>query len=56
MQANMSEKKRKRREDGGERPSKKTTIAPPSGRVRLDFVDNEDVLGPVLGMKRNDIS
>ncbi|KAF2115076.1 DNA-directed RNA polymeras-like protein I 49 kDa polypeptide [Lophiotrema nucula] len=44
----MSEKKRKRRDDGVERPSKKTAIAPPPGNVRVEFVEDTDISGPVL--------
>ncbi|KAF2676761.1 DNA-directed RNA polymeras-like protein I 49 kDa polypeptide [Lentithecium fluviatile CBS 122367] len=43
-----SEKKRKRREEGGERPAKKKAIAPPTGNVRVEYLENNDVLGPML--------
>jgi DNA-directed RNA polymerase I subunit RPA49 len=46
----MSDKKRKRQDDGGERTSKKKAIAPPTGIVKVDHVDNDDALGPILGM------
>jgi hypothetical protein len=45
----MSEKKRKRQDNGIERPKKKAAVAQPSGTVRVEFVDNKDVVGPVLG-------
>lgn len=47
----MSEKKRKRHDDGGERPSKKAAIALPMGNVKVEVVENKDGLGPVLSMK-----
>lgn len=48
----MSEKKRKRREDGSERPKKKKALAPGAGRetVQVEVLDNSDGLGPVLGV------
>ncbi|KAL6703117.1 DNA-directed RNA polymerase I subunit rpa49 [Coniothyrium glycines] len=45
----MSEKKRKRREENGERPSKKAAIAP-QGKVRVEHVENKELLGPVLAV------
>jgi DNA-directed RNA polymerase I subunit RPA49 len=46
-----SEKKRKRREDGGERPTKKVAIA--SGKtVKVDQLENKGALGPLLGMRK----
>jgi hypothetical protein len=47
----MSEKKRKRREDGGERPKKKVAIAP-QGTVQVQLVENKGSLGPLLGMRK----
>jgi DNA-directed RNA polymerase I subunit RPA49 len=47
----MAEKKRKRHDDGAERPSKKPAVASaPGGTVRVEFVDNKNGLGPILGM------
>lgn len=45
------EKKRKRHEDVGGRPSKKTATAQPTGTVRVEMLENKDVLGPVLGTR-----
>lgn len=45
----MSEKKRKRNAENGERPKKKAGDLP-QGRVRVDMVENKEVLGPLLGM------
>jgi hypothetical protein len=48
----MSEKKRKRREDGGERPKKKVAIAQaPQGSVQVEILENKEILGPLLGMR-----
>jgi DNA-directed RNA polymerase I subunit RPA49 len=47
--ADMSEKKRKRQEQNGERPKKKTAVAP-QGNVRVQMVENKETLGPLLGM------
>ena len=48
---NMSEKKRKRRDEGGERPKKKAaTVA--RGDVQVELLENKGVLGPLLGMCR----
>lgn len=47
----MGEKKRKRQEDGSERPAKKNAASLPKGNVRVEYVDNTDALGPVLGMR-----
>jgi len=47
--ADMSEKKRKRQEQNGERPKKKTAVAP-TGNVRVKMVENKETLGPLLGM------
>ncbi|CAN9271124.1 unnamed protein product [Alternaria alternata] len=44
----MSEKKRKRQEQNGERPKKKTSGAP-QGNVRVQMVENKETLGPLLG-------
>jgi len=46
--ADMSEKKRKRQEQNGERPKKKTAVAP-TGNVRVKMVENKETLGPLLG-------
>ncbi|KAF1957358.1 RNA polymerase I associated factor, A49-like protein [Byssothecium circinans] len=46
----MAEKKRKRQEEGSERPSKKKNVAPPSGTVQVKYVRNDDALGPVLAI------
>ncbi|KAF9734129.1 hypothetical protein PMIN03_008576 [Paraphaeosphaeria minitans] len=43
-----SEKKRKRQEQGGERPSKKAAIAPVQGNVQVEYVDNDEMLGPII--------
>lgn len=52
----MTEKKRKRHEDGGGRPKKKAAIsASPWGNVRVEFVDDPGALGPVLGMTTRDM-
>jgi hypothetical protein len=45
----MGEKKRKRNEDGGERPTKKTAITQPQGNLKVELVENKDTLGPILG-------
>jgi DNA-directed RNA polymerase I subunit RPA49 len=47
----MSEKKRKRREDGGERPKKKVAIASGS-TVKVEQLDNKGTLGPLLGTRK----
>ncbi len=47
--ADMSEKKRKRQEQNGDRPKKKTAVAP-QGNVRIQIVENKETLGPLLGM------
>jgi DNA-directed RNA polymerase I subunit RPA49 len=46
----MSEKKRKRREEGAERPKKKVAIAPQS-TVQVELLENKETLGPILGMR-----
>lgn len=46
----MSEKKRKRHGENGERPKKKAAIAP-SGNVKVEVLENKEVLGPLLGMQ-----
>jgi hypothetical protein len=51
--ATMSEKKRKRREENGERPTKKAaTATAPQGTVQVEMVENKGDLGPILGMRR----
>lgn len=47
----MSEKKRKRREENGERPKKKIAVAP-EGSVQVELLENKDILGPLLGMRK----
>ena len=47
--ADMSDKKRKRHAENGERPKKKA-VALPQGNVRVDMVESKETLGPVLGM------
>jgi hypothetical protein len=47
---NMSEKKRKRREELAERPKKKVAVAP-KGNVQVELLENEGTLGPLLGMR-----
>ncbi|KAJ4353864.1 DNA-directed RNA polymerase I subunit rpa49 [Didymosphaeria variabile] len=42
------DKKRKRQEQGGDRPSKKTAIAPAQGNVKVEYIDNDEVLGPII--------
>jgi hypothetical protein len=51
MSAPKSDKKRKRQEEGGERPVKKKALAPPTGSVRVEYLENNDVLGPLLGRR-----
>jgi DNA-directed RNA polymerase I subunit RPA49 len=48
----MSEKKRKRREDGAERPKKKVAIAPES-MIRVEMLENKETLGPLLGTRKH---
>ncbi|CAO2649661.1 Nn.00g070460.m01.CDS01 [Neocucurbitaria sp. VM-36] len=43
----MSEKKRKRHGENGERPKKKAAIAP-SGNVQVELLENKETLGPLL--------
>lgn len=45
-----SEKKRKRREENGERPKKKVAMAP-KGNVQVQLLENKDTLGPLLGTR-----
>ncbi|KAI4945812.1 hypothetical protein J4E91_007726 [Alternaria rosae] len=45
----MSEKKRKRQEQNGERPKKKAAVAP-TGNVRVKMVENKETLGPLLAV------
>ena len=47
----MSEKKRKRREEGAERPKKKVAIAE-EGKVQVELLENREPLGPILGMRK----
>jgi hypothetical protein len=46
----MSEKKRKRREENGERPKKKVAVAP-KDNVQVELLENEGTLGPLLGRR-----
>lgn len=46
-----SEKKRKRQEQNGERPTKKAAIAPAEGNVKVEYINNDDVPGPIIGIK-----
>ncbi|KAF1915415.1 RNA polymerase I associated factor, A49-like protein [Ampelomyces quisqualis] len=45
----MSEKKRKSRDEGGERPKKKVAIAP-QGPVQVELLENKETLGPLLAI------
>ncbi|OAL02587.1 RNA polymerase I associated factor, A49-like protein [Phaeosphaeriaceae sp. SRC1lsM3a] len=45
----MSEKKRKRREENGERPKKKVAMAP-KGKIQVEMLENKDALGPLLAV------
>jgi DNA-directed RNA polymerase I subunit RPA49 len=45
----MSEKKRKRRSENGDRPAKKVAIDLPASTVKVSFQEDNDVLGPVIG-------
>jgi DNA-directed RNA polymerase I subunit RPA49 len=45
-----SDKKRKRQEQGGERPPKKAAIAPVQGNVKVEYIENDEILGPIIGM------
>jgi hypothetical protein len=47
--ARMSEKKRKRHGEAAGRPSKKAATGA-LGNLRIELVDNGDVVGPVLGI------
>lgn len=46
----LSEKKRKRNADKNDRPSKKVQIDQPTRPVKLSVLDDNDQLGPVVGM------
>lgn len=46
----LSEKKRKRHADKNDRPAKKVAIDQPERPVKLAFLDDNDQLGPVVGM------
>jgi DNA-directed RNA polymerase I subunit RPA49 len=50
----MSEKKRKRHDENGERPKKKAAIAP-QANVRVELVENKELLGPILGQYASNI-
>lgn len=45
------EKKRKRREDGSERPKKKVAVGS-DATVQVELVENKSGLGPLLGMRK----
>ncbi|KAJ4367194.1 DNA-directed RNA polymerase I subunit rpa49 [Neocucurbitaria cava] len=45
----MSDKKRKRHGENGERPKKKAAIAP-TGNVQVELLENKEVLGPLLAI------
>lgn len=47
--ADMSDKKRKRHAENGERTKNKASSAP-QGNVRVELVESAETLGPVLGM------
>ena len=44
-----AEKKRKRQEQNGERPAKKAALASAEGNVKVDYLENDDVPGPIIG-------
>lgn len=44
-----NEKKRKRQEQNGERPVKKAAVPQAEGNVRVQYIDNDDVPGPIIG-------
>jgi len=44
-----SQNKRKHQEESGGRPTKKPAITPVKGSVKVKFIDNSDVPGPILG-------
>jgi hypothetical protein len=46
----MSDKKRKRNEEGAGQPKKKVARAPQEN-VQVELLENTDGLGPVLGMR-----
>jgi DNA-directed RNA polymerase I subunit RPA49 len=50
----MAEKKRKRHDDAAERPTKKAAIAS-QGKVKVELLKNEELLGPLLGMSSLDM-
>ncbi|KAK3202280.1 hypothetical protein GRF29_161g713878 [Pseudopithomyces chartarum] len=43
-----NEKKRKRQEQNGERPAKKAAVPQAEGNVRVQYIDNDDVPGPII--------
>ena len=45
----MSEKKRKRQSEKGDRPAEKVAIDLPASTVKVSFLEDNDVLGPVIG-------
>jgi DNA-directed RNA polymerase I subunit RPA49 len=45
----MSEKKRKRTSEKGDRPAKKVALHA-SETVKVQLLEDDDVLGPVIGM------
>ncbi|KAF2012469.1 RNA polymerase I associated factor, A49-like protein [Aaosphaeria arxii CBS 175.79] len=44
----MGSEKRKRQDELVNRPKKKSSTGPPTGNIKVQFVQNSDVLGPVL--------
>lgn len=44
----VAEKKRKRNDQGGERPTKKAAFAPQT-TIKVELLKNEEPLGPLLG-------
>jgi DNA-directed RNA polymerase I subunit RPA49 len=44
----MAEKKRKRNDQGGERPTKKAAFAPQT-KIKVELLKNDEALGPLLG-------
>jgi DNA-directed RNA polymerase I subunit RPA49 len=54
----MAEKKRKRNDQGGERPTKKAAFAPQT-KIKVELLKNDEALGPLLGaptLNRHDIT
>ena len=51
MSAHKGSSKRKRQEDGSGKPAKKKALSPPTGNVRVEYLENNEALGPLLGMR-----